>query len=459
MRNLGLRNFNDYKLSIFAVMSLKYKKQLAALQIEALKPMQEKAIETILNHKETVLLSPTGSGKTLAFLLPLLSLINKNVDEIQILILLPTRELVLQVEQVFKSLHTGYKVNACYGGHSMTVEKNNFKEPPKVLIGTPGRILDHVNRKSFSAKAINVLIIDEFDKCLEMGFKEEMSKIIKRLRLSKTILTSATDLLDIPEFTGVTNPKKLDYLSTTTLEEKAKLQIKAIHSPEKDKLVSLSNLLKEIAFESTIVFCNRKDSIDRVAQFLYTEGFDTVSFHGDLEQDERDRAIIKFKNGTANILLSTDLASRGLDIDHIKNIVHYHLPHQADVFTHRNGRTARMQNEGTAFLIFAPDEKLSFDIDAQKSIDLYDFKDIKKYQTPLFETLYISKGKKDKINKIDIVGFFLKQLQLANEDLGMIVVKDFASYVAINRKRVKAVLIDTEKQKIKGKTFKIEIAR
>lgn len=446
-------------MNIFALMSVKYKAQLDSLGIKALKPMQEKAIETILNNKETVLLSPTGSGKTLAFLLPLLSLINKSVDEVQILILLPTRELVLQIEKVFKQLQTGYKINACYGGHSMTVEKNNFKEAPKVLVGTPGRINDHINRHTFSYKAINVLIIDEFDKCLELGFKTEMSKIIKKLRLSKTILTSATDLLDIPEFTGVENPKKLNYLPLNDQEISSNLSIKSIQSPEKDKLLSLANLVKEIGHEPTIVFCNRKDGIERVAGFLAKEGYTTVSFHGDLEQDERERAIIKFRNGTSNILLCTDLASRGLDIDNIKNIVHYHLPHQKDVFVHRNGRTARMQNTGTAFLIFAPEEKLSFEKELDFEMEEYEFLSEKKYINPSFETLYISKGKKDKINKMDIVGFFFKQLNLEKDQLGIIEVKDFCAYVAIKKNAVNKVLAESEKQKIKGKSVKIEMAR
>lgn len=440
-------------------MSVKYKVQLDHLGIEALKPMQEKAIETILNNRETVLLSPTGSGKTLAFLLPLLSLINKNVDEVQILILLPTRELVLQVEKVFRQLQTGYKINACYGGHSITVEKNNFKEAPKVLVGTPGRINDHINRLTFSYKAINVLIIDEFDKCLELGFKTEMSKIIKKLRLSKTILTSATDLLDIPEFTGVEDPKKLNYLPVNNQEVSANLSIKTIQSPERDKLLSLANLLKEIGHEPSIVFCNRKDGIERVASFLEKEGFTTVSFHGDLEQDERERAIIKFRNGTSNILLCTDLASRGLDIDNIKNIVHYHLPHQKDIFIHRNGRTARMQNTGTAFLIFAPDEKLSFEKEIDAVMEEYDFLSEKKYVNPVYETLYISKGKKDKINKMDIVGFFFKQLNLEKDQLGIIDVKDFCAYIAVKKNAVNKILSESEKQKIKGKSVKIELAR
>lgn len=438
-------------------MSTKYKKYLDPMGIEALKPMQIKAIDTILNKKETVLLSPTGSGKTLAFLLPLLSLINKTVQEVQVMIILPTRELTIQVETVFKQLQSGYKVNACYGGHSMTVEKNNFKNPPKVLIGTPGRILDHINRHNFDLKAINTLIIDEFDKCLELGFKEEMKKIIRTIRPTKTILTSATDLLDIPPFTKVEDPIILNYLDHNAQKQNNNLTIRAIHSEDRDKLESLGKLLKEVADEPTIVFCNRKDAIDRVADYLFDQGLEAVCFHGNLDQDERERAIVKFKNHSANILLCTDLASRGLDIDNIKNIVHYHLPHQEDVFTHRNGRTARMQNKGNAFLIFAPEEILTFD--SSLNFEEYDFTFETKYKDPEYDTFYVSKGKKDKINKMDIVGFFYKQMGLEKDELGIIVVKDFCAYVGVKNSARETIFKQAEKQKIKGKSVKIELAR
>ncbi len=437
-------------------MSAKYKKELQNLGIKTLKPMQETAIKAMLSEREITLLSPTGSGKTLAFLLPLLSLINKNVAEVQVIILLPTRELALQIEEVFKKLQTGHKVTTCYGGHSMSIEKNNLKEAPKVIIGTPGRIDDHMNRNNFSWKAINTIIVDEFDKCLELGFNKEMKRIFKRLRLSKTVLTSATDLLDIPEFTGITKPIKLDYLDKNQDFNK-NLSLLAVHSNDRDKLDALGNLLKEIAFEPTIVFCNRKDAIDRISDYLIDNDFTITTFHGNLEQDERERSIIKFKNGSAHILLCTDLAARGIDLDNIKNIVHYHLPHQLSIFTHRNGRTARMQKSGKAFLIFAPEENLSFEHDLE--IENYFFTNETKYKEPEYRTLYISKGKKDKINKIDIVGFFYKQIELDRGELGIIDVKDFCVYVGIKASAIKKVMGRFNKQKIKGKTVKIELAR
>jgi len=438
-------------------MNLYFNKYLEKFDIVELNNMQKEAIEAIHKHKETVILSPTGSGKTLAFLLPLLKLATKNLEQIQVLILSPTRELTLQTEKVFKQLQSGMKINSCYGGHSVRVEKNNFINPPVVLVGTPGRVLDHINRESFNLNFVTTLVIDEFDKCLEMGFTAEMVKIIRRLDINKTILTSATDIEKIPKFTKVIDPFIIDYLKQEDNETiESNLELKAVYSPKRDKLETLFELLQEIGNESTIVFCNRKDAISRIYDFLDAQNIITTTFHGDLEQEDREKSIIKFRNGSANILLATDLASRGLDIDNIQNVVHYHLPHEENVFIHRNGRTARMQKEGTAYLIFAPDERISF----RKVFNVEEFK-IKgneNYKHPEYVTLYINKGKKDKVNKIDIVGFFYKQIKLEKDELGIIDVKDYSSFVAVKRDRIKEIVLKANKQKIKNKTIRVEIA-
>ncbi len=433
-----------------------YSKYLRNFDIEALNKMQTEAIETIEKQKETIILSPTGSGKTLAFLLPLMKLATKNLEQIQVLILTPTRELTIQIEKVFKKLQSEMKISASYGGHAMKIERNNFINPPVVLVGTPGRIDDHMNRRNFNWNFIDVLIIDEFDKCLELGFHDEMRKIIKKLDLNKTILTSATDIEDIPKYIKIKEPKVLDYLSSKENVIESSLNMKAVYSPERDKLDTLYDLLIEIGNEPTIVFCNRKDAIERVYDFLDAQNMITEVFHGDLTQDEREKAIIKFRNKSANILLATDLASRGLDIDNIKNIVHYHLPHLENVFIHRNGRTARMNKDGNAYLIFAPEEKISFK--KHFNIATYEFTSKENYHHPDFATLYINKGKKDKVNKIDIVGFFYKEIKLERDELGIIDVKDFSSFVAIKRTRINEIVEKANKHKIKNKTVKIEIA-
>ena len=438
-------------------MSNDYSKYLKKIGITSLNKMQKEAITAIDTHKETVILSPTGSGKTLAFLLPLLKLATRNLEQIQVLILSPTRELTIQIEKVFKELQSGMKINSSYGGHSVRVERNNFINPPIVLVGTPGRILDHMNRKSFNHNFINILIIDEFDKCLEMGFTEEMVKIIRQLDINKTILTSATNLEKIPKFTKVRDPFIVDYLNTKDeTEDKSKLLLRAVYSPEKDKLETLFELLQEVGYEPTIVFCNRKDALDRIYEYLDAQNIISETFHGDLSQEDREKAIIKFRNGSTNILLATDLASRGLDIDDIQNVIHYHLPHEESVFIHRNGRTARMQKEGRAFLIFAPDERVAFR--QVFSVEEHKLAEIEQYKHPEFVTLYLNKGKKDKVNKMDIVGFFYKKIELEKGELGIIDVKDYCSYVAIKRTRINEIVEKANKSKIKGKTVRVEFA-
>lgn len=419
--------------------------------------MQKEGIKAIEKEKEVILLSPTGSGKTLAFLLPLLKLINQNIEQIQVMILAPTRELTMQIEKVFKELQSGMKINSAYGGHSVRVEKNNFINPPYVLTGTPGRILDHINRRNLNWKFVDVLIIDEFDKCLELGFTDEMVQIIKRLDLKKTILTSATDIERIPKFTKIKEPITIDFLDKKeVIIEEANLDVRAVYSPLRDKLETLHDLLQEVGNEPTIVFCNRKDAINRIFDYLDAQGIITQTFHGDLTQEDREKAIIKFRNGSSKILLATDLASRGLDIDDIKNVIHYHLPHEENVYVHRNGRTARMNKDGTAYLIFAPEERISF----RKvfAVEEYKLNGLERYVNPDFVTLYINKGKKDKVNKIDIVGFFYKQIGLEKDELGIIEVKDYSSYVAIKRNRISDIVEKSNKQKIKNKTVRIEIA-
>tara|TARA_B110000037_G_scaffold222543_1_gene297919 strand:- start:4287 stop:5726 length:1440 start_codon:yes stop_codon:yes gene_type:complete len=447
----------NVKKCTFAFMNSEFGKYLEKFNITSLNKMQEETIEAINNNKDTLVLSPTGSGKTLAFLLPLLKLAKKNLEQTQVLILTPTRELTIQVEKVFKQMQTGMKINSSYGGHSVQVEKNNFINPPIVLVGTPGRILDHINRKSFNWDCINTLIIDEFDKCLELGFTEEMVKIIRRLDLNKTILTSATDIYKLPKFTKIKDPVRIDYLNESSeTPELSNLDVRAVYSPEKDKLETLYDLLQDIGNESTIVFCNRKDGINRIYDFLEAQNIVSTTFHGDLEQEEREKSIIKFRNGSSNILLATDLASRGLDIDDIKNVVHYHLPHEENVFIHRNGRTARMQKEGTAYVIFAPDEKVSF----RKVFSAEEYKvlGVENYVHPEYVTLYINKGKKDKVNKIDIVGFFYKQIELEKDELGLIDIKDFSAYVAVKRTRINEIVEKANKNKIKNKTVKVQVA-
>jgi ATP-dependent RNA helicase DeaD len=424
--------------------------------ITQLNEMQEDALRSIPQQANTLLLSPTGSGKTLAFMLPLLTFLQKDKEGIQCLIIVPTRELGLQLEQVWKQLSTGYKVNFCYGGHAIETEMNNLKHPPTVLIGTPGRLCDHLLRGSFDPKPIHTLILDEFDKSLELGFQDQMDYLIRQLpQLSHRILVSATSDLEIPKFTGATDLLRLDYIQEST---NTKLRIFRVISPEKDKIDTLFDLLCQLNSEAALIFCNHREVAERISQLLNEKEIMTSYYHGGMDQDERERALIQFRNGSIDYLVTTDLAARGLDIPAMNHVIHYHLPTKQDEFTHRNGRTARMEAEGTAYVVLHKEDKLPAYL--PKDLPLF----VRSHESrlpdrPAFHTLYISGGKKNKLSKTDIVGFFTKTGGLPKEAIGRIEVKDFASFVAVKNDFIRPLLTQIQQQKIKGKKYKIEVAR
>ena len=430
------------------------KKALENLEIAELNEMQNAAISAA-KKSDVILLAPTGSGKTLGFLLPLLSVLDPNVPFVQALIMVPSRELALQIEQVFRTMGTGFKVNCCYGGHSTKIEKNNFIQPPAVLIGTPGRIAHHLRLENFATDKVHTLILDEFDKALEFGFQDDMEYIIRQLpAVNKRILTSATKMDEIPRFTGVSNPQKLDFLNSKT--NTPDLKLKAVMTDAADKLEALFALICKIGNKATLVFCNHREAVERISDLLWEMGLPHDIFHGGMEQEDRERALLKFRNGSHKILVTTDLASRGLDIPEIEYVIHYQLPHNEEAFLHRNGRTARMHAKGTSYLILSPDENLPY-LKQQPEIEVLPTKNIIP-QPSEWATLYIAAGKKDKINKVDIVGLLLKKGQLEKDDLGLIEVLDHTSYAGVKRNRIEQVVKLVKGEKIKNKKVKIEIS-
>lgn len=430
---------------------------LAKLNIKELNEMQLASIEANRTHKDITLLSATGSGKTLAFLFPVLELLQPGRRETQALIIVPSRELAQQIEKVFRQMGTGYKITSCYGGHLRETEENNLTEPPALIVGTPGRLADHIRRGNITVNSIETLVLDEFDKTLELGFVEEVSFITNALpNLQKHILTSATQAIDIPGFLGMQQPETLNFL--TEDEPQQRLELKIVHAAEKDKIDTLFQLLCYLGNRPSIIFCNHREAVERTAALLAEKGIHSVYYHGQMEQRERDSALSKFRNGSASFLVTTDLAARGLDIPFIRYIIHYHLPHTADSFTHRNGRTARMEASGTAILLLGPDETLPAyvegtpeEMNIEGSHPLPD--------RPQWTTLFIAAGKKDKINKIDIVGFLAQKGQLRKEDIGLIDVKDFFSFAAVRRSKASHVLHIIKTEKIKNKKVKIDIAK
>lgn len=430
-------------------------KVLNNLKIAALNEMQRVAINAAAN-KDTVILSPTGSGKTIGFLIPVLNRLDPAIQGAQAMILVPSRELAMQIEQVFKAMGTGFKVNCFYGGHPVKTEKNNLSQPPSLMIGTPGRLAYHIRHENFNPDEIYTLVLDEFDKALEFGFEEDMSFIISRLKnVKRRILTSATKMAGIPDFTGLKDPVEVNFLKdNNSLPD---LKIKSVISDATDKLETLFSLICKIGNRSTLVFCNHRDAVDRISALLWDMGLDHGVFHGGMEQEDREKALLKFRNGSYRFLITTDLASRGLDIPEIEYVIHYQLPHNEEGFLHRNGRTARMHSSGTAYVILTEEEKPSF-LSDKTEVELLPEKDVIPQNTP-WATLYIGAGRKDKINKIDIVGLLLKKGKLNKEELGLIEVQDYSSYAAVSREKIEKTIRLIKNEKIKNKKVKIEISR
>ena len=425
---------------------------LTKLKIAALNPMQEAALKTIANTPNTVLLSPTGSGKTLAFLLPIIKLLDPNSTEVQVLILVPSRELAIQIEQVIRTMGSGYKVNAVYGGRPMSKDKIELKHTPAILVGTPGRVLDHLYSDRFSKNSIKTLVLDEFDKSLETGFESEMSAILEELpRITKRILTSATQGVEIPKFVALDKAVTLNYLEEKT---NTNLAIKTVVSADKLKLQTLVTLVQHIGNEPGIIFCNFKNTIAQVSDFLEKHKINHGCFSGGMEQKDRERALIKFRNGTSRILVATDLAARGIDIPELKFIIHFELPHAVEEFIHRNGRTARVNEKGTAYVLKWEKENLPSFIKITDPISISK----KAVSTEQYwETLFISGGRKDKISKGDIAGLFLKQGDITKDQLGEIELKQDCAFVAVPRTVATALVTKLSNTRLKKKKVRITV--
>ncbi len=435
-------------------------KILQKLRIDALNEMQQHAAEAILRSDgDVVLLSPTGSGKTLAYLLPLVQQLDASSDTVQALVVVPGRELALQSDTVLRDMGSGIRSASCYGGRAAMDEHRKLKEvKPQIVFGTPGRLNDHLDKDNISRYGIRWLIIDEFDKCLQMGFHQEMAKLIKSLPgLQRRILLSATNAEEIPQFVNMAKKGTLVDFLPEDEQVPERVTLYEVKSPVKDKLETLRHLLLSFGDASSIVFLNYRDSVERVNNYLREQGFTTSFFHGGLEQKQREDELYKFSNGSTNVMVSTDLASRGLDIPDIANIIHYHMPESEEGYIHRVGRTARWDKQGRAFFITGPEEHIPDFVMEHSSLNIehYDLNANDQSSTvnpplPKMATLYIGKGKKDKVSKGDIVGFLCKKGGLRSDEIGRIDVNDRYAYVAVKREKQQQVIRQVQGEKIKG---------
>lgn len=429
------------------------------LKIDKLNEMQKKMLESASSGQDIMLLSPTGSGKTLAFILPVMKMLKPSTGRVQCVVIAPSRELVIQIAGVFREVAKDFRVVALYGGHKVEDEVNSLKVTPDIIVATPGRLLDHSVRHNTELLPVRILVLDEFDKSLELGFEEEMRKLIGRMKnVSRFILTSATQTDVLPDFLKLDNPLTLNFLGNNN-ELRERLSIHRVDSDGKDKLETLLSLLHNInsgeTVEKTIIFVNHRESAERVEDFLSKNGVASVLYHGSLDQRERETAVSLFNNGSRPVLVATDLAARGLDIEKVKSIIHYHQPLTKEVFTHRNGRTARVDEAGDVYMLIGPEEEIkdfaafddTFELDKNKKTDL----------SAKTETLFINAGKREKLSRGDIVGFLIKEGDLNSDEIGKIDVFDHYSLVNVPGKNIKTLLKKIENKKIKGEKRKISI--
>ena len=427
------------------------------LGIESLNEMQQKMMAAASESRDIILLSPTGSGKTLAFTLPVMKMMKPSTGRVQCVVIAPSRELVVQIAGVMREVGSGLRVIALYGGHKVEDEVNSLKVVPDIIVATPGRLLDHAVRRNVDLLPVRILVLDEFDKSLELGFEEEMGKLVKRMKnVSRVLLTSATDADVLPEFLSLNNPLTLDFLGANK-SLRDRLSVHRVDSDGKDKLETLLNLLNNInpagEPEKTIIFVNHRESAERVYDFLRKKGVSCVLYHGALDQRERETALALFNSGSRPILIATDLAARGLDIEKVASVVHYHQPLTPEAYTHRNGRTARVEEQGDVYVLVGPDEEVKdfVDFDDTFSLDPTRAGSLRSQ----FMTLYISAGKREKVSRGDILGFLVKECGVDASDIGKIIVYDHYSLVAVREVKVPGLLDMASGKKLKGEKRKI----
>lgn len=421
------------------------------LKIKAINPMQESAIVHCRGGGSMILLSPTGTGKTLAYLLPLLERINDCINRgVQAVIIVPTRELAKQVHEVWRGMKLPHQMVALYGGRPVEQEAAMFAGvSPVAVVGTPGRLIDHIKKGTFAVDTCSLVVIDEFDKCLEMGFREEMDSLLALLpAVQARYLLSATDAAEIPLFAGTGYGEPLDFRADGA-QPLARTSFYSVTTTPDERLQALLGLLCSFNGEPAIVFCNFRESVDEVRAFLAKNGLRCAAYHGAMEQKDRELALYRFTASCTNILVSTDIAARGLDIKDVKHVVHYQRAMSADIFTHRNGRTARWEAEGAVYMFafegkslpdFVPDVLQEYVLPRKAVLP----------QPAQWAALYVGKGKRDKISRGDLAGFFMKKGGLRADEVGTIMVFDRYSYVAVKMNKMREVLKTVQGEKIKG---------
>lgn len=424
------------------------------LGIECLNDMQREMLDSINEPGDLVLLSPTGSGKTLAFIAPMLKELKAPNGKLQAVIIAPSRELVIQIFGIVRAIATGHKVTCCYGGHSVADERQSLSVVPSIIVSTPGRLLDHINRDHIDVFTTRLLVLDEFDKSLELGFHDEMKRILRRMpNISRRTLTSATMIDEFPDFLRLHQVRIVNFLADKK-ELDSRLTVWSVRSDAKDKLEAALSLLKSITPGRTIIFANHRESAERIQEFLVQRGVSAGLYHGGLDQQEREMALTLFDNGSNLILVTTDLGSRGLDIADVASIIHYHLPTSREIYTHRNGRTARVAANGNVYVLLGPTEEVPDYITFNDELSLNKANATAELKSQV-ASIYFNAGKKEKISRGDIVGFIANNGGITAQEIGTISLHDHYAIVAVPRAKVDDILSRIARLKIKNKRVRI----
>ncbi len=439
------------ELDIFVASSLK------RLGLERLNEMQRQALSVCCKARtDVVLYSPTGSGKTLAIALPVLYGMS-SADYVQAVVIAPSRELTRQLYEVFRVAGDGIKVTPCYGGHSALDERNSLSATPAVVIGTPGRLLDHLRRGDFDASQVSTLVLDEFDKSLELGFEDEMRAVLGYMKkVKRRFLTSATRLDPIPAFVGLSEVNKLDFIKDSQLPQQLDTWLVKAKGPDKQR--TLKRLLLSLPPGKTIVFVNYREAVEKVHKYLASKDIDSGTYHGALDQIEREKALALFDNGTHPVLVATDLASRGLDLDTVEHIIHFHLPATVEAWIHRNGRSARVGKSGNAYLLLGNDEQMPEFVGIERE---YVPQPMHRVLKAYMATLYFPMGRKEKISRGDILGFISangSELVTA-ADIGKIKVMDHYSLAAVPRATAQTLASTLTGCRLKSRKVKVTLTK
>lgn len=425
------------------------------LGISRLNDMQQRmaAVETT---GAVTLAAPTGSGKTIAFVIPFLRSLGTPDGYIRGVVIAPYRELVLQIADVVRPVATGFKTVAFYGGHPMADEENSLSVTPDIIIATPGRLLDHARRGNVDLSTVVTVVLDEYDKSLELGFADEMKRIVRRMTRARFyILTSATPMTELPEY--FPHMKRVDIEADDVAGKEGKVMTFRVISPSRDKLDTLVELLRGLNNTTGIIFVNHRESAERVYDRLRKEGLPAGLYHGGLQQNERENALEMLANGTSPLLVSTDLAARGIDIPALGMVIHYHLPVDEAAWTHRNGRTARQDADGIVYLLTTEDDTIPEFVKWDKEI--YPSAPSADPIASDKATIYLNAGKKEKISRGDIVGFLVAKGGLDGKEIGRISLRDHSALVAVPRDKAADVIRKISSEKIKNTRVKFSLMK